>query len=56
MEEENRVDRVRYREKREEKRGEIYRRVMECLMPYRLCALTSAELNLSLVRSMQQWR
>jgi hypothetical protein len=48
------VNRLRYREKRKGERGEIYTSVMECLMPYRLCALTSALLKLISVRFMQQ--
>jgi len=36
------------------KTRDIYK-VVECLMPYRLCALTSAQLKLSSVRFMQHF-
>jgi hypothetical protein len=51
MEGENRVNRLRYREKREEERHDIYTRVARYFMSYRLCALISAQLKLSSVRS-----
>jgi hypothetical protein len=44
------VYRLRYREKRKERR-EIYTIVVGRLVPYRLGALTSAQLKLSSVRS-----
>jgi hypothetical protein len=50
---ENRVNRLRYRDWRAGERLEIYK-VVGCLMPYRLCAVTSAQLKLSSVRFMQQ--
>jgi len=51
---ENRVNRLKIqRLKSRRKTRDIYK-VIGCLMPYRLCALTSAQLKLSSVRFMQQ--
>jgi len=53
MEGENRVNRLKIqRLKSRRKTRDIYK-VVGCLMPYRLCALTSAQLKLSSVRFMQ---
>jgi hypothetical protein len=56
MEGENRVNRLKIqRLKRRRKTRDIHK-VVGCLMHYRLCALTSAQLKLSSVRFMQQDR
>jgi hypothetical protein len=53
---ENRANRLKIqRLKSRGKTRDIYK-VIGCLMPYRLCALTSAQLKLSSVRFMQQTR
>jgi hypothetical protein len=53
MEGENRVNRLKVQRLESRRKTRDIYKVVGCLMAYRLCALTSAQLKLSSVRFMQ---